>query len=155
MLRLPSPGIWSRIRSFTCFYSKCVIQLARLHRVDERWTNEYEVLVGRWWQGKAIILGENSPNVILSTKNLTYTGLPSKTLFHGGRPEQYEHLRANKKEDKRFRFLWPCIVSKIWREKTNKMQQLDLEVRHPRCVGSITKNFVYYTYSQTQLYFTY
>ena len=26
-----------------------------------------------------------------------------------------------------------------------------LEVRHPRCVGSITKNFVYYTYSQTQL----
>ena len=30
-----------------------------------------------------------------------------------------------------------------------------LEVRHPRCVGSITKNFVYYTYSQTQLYFIY
>ena len=30
-----------------------------------------------------------------------------------------------------------------------------LEVRHPRRVGSITKNFVYYTYSQTQLYFTY
>ena len=30
-----------------------------------------------------------------------------------------------------------------------------LEVRHPRCVGSITKNIVYYTYSQTQLYFTY
>ena len=29
-----------------------------------------------------------------------------------------------------------------------------LEVRHPRCVGSITKNFVYYTYSQIQLYFT-
>ena len=28
------------------------------------------------------------------------------------------------------------------------------EVRHPRCVGSITKNFVYYTYSGTQLYFT-
>jgi len=27
---------------------------------------------------------------------------------------------------------------------------LNLEVRHPRCVGSITKNFVYYTYSQTQ-----
>jgi len=27
-------------------------------------------------------------------------------------------------------------------------------VRHPRCVGSITKNFVYYTYSGTQLYFT-
>ena len=24
-----------------------------------------------------------------------------------------------------FRFLWPCIVSKIWREKTNKMQRLD------------------------------
>ena len=24
-----------------------------------------------------------------------------------------------------FRFLWPCIVSKVWREKTNKMQQLD------------------------------
>ena len=31
---------------------------------------------------------------------------------------------------------------------------IGLEVRHPRCVGSITKNFVYYTYSQTQLYFT-
>jgi hypothetical protein len=31
----------------------------------------------------------------------------------------------------------------------------NLEVRHPHCVGSITKNFVYYTYSQTQLYFTY
>jgi len=26
-----------------------------------------------------------------------------------------------------------------------------LMVRHPRCFGSITKNFVYYTYSQTQL----
>ena len=31
----------------------------------------------------------------------------------------------------------------------------NLEVRHPRCVGSIKKNFVYYTYSQKQLYFTY
>jgi len=30
-----------------------------------------------------------------------------------------------------------------------------LEARHPRCVGSITKNFVYYMYSQTQLYFNY
>ena len=27
----------------------------------------------------------------------------------------------------------------------------NLEVRHPRCVGSITKNFVYYTYSQTHI----
>jgi len=27
----------------------------------------------------------------------------------------------------------------------------NLEVRHPRCVGSITKNFVYYTSSRTQL----
>jgi len=26
-------------------------------------------------------------------------------------------------------------------------------VRHPCCVGSITKNLVYYTYSRTQLYF--
>ena len=25
-----------------------------------------------------------------------------------------------------FAFLWPCIVSKVWREKTNKMQQLDV-----------------------------
>jgi hypothetical protein len=25
-----------------------------------------------------------------------------------------------------FRFLWPCIVSKIWKEKTNKMQELDV-----------------------------
>ena len=31
----------------------------------------------------------------------------------------------------------------------------DLEVRHPRCVGTVTKNIVYYTYSRTQLYFTY
>jgi len=30
----------------------------------------------------------------------------------------------------------------------------NVEVRHPRCIGSITKNFVYYTYSRTQLYFT-
>jgi len=30
-----------------------------------------------------------------------------------------------------------------------------LEVRLPRFVGSITNNFVYYTYSRTQLYFTY
>jgi hypothetical protein len=27
--------------------------------------------------------------------------------------------------------------------------QKNLEVRHARCVGSITKNFVYYMYSQT------
>ena len=27
----------------------------------------------------------------------------------------------------------------------------NLDVRHPRCVGSITKNLVYYMYSQTQL----
>ena len=27
-------------------------------------------------------------------------------------------------------------------------------MRHPRCVGSITKNFVYYKYNRTQLYFT-
>ena len=26
----------------------------------------------------------------------------------------------------RFRYLWPCIVSVVWREKTNKMQQLDV-----------------------------
>jgi len=25
-----------------------------------------------------------------------------------------------------FRFLWPFIVSRVWREKTNKMQQLDV-----------------------------
>ena len=25
-----------------------------------------------------------------------------------------------------FRFLWPCIMSKVWREKPNKMQQLDV-----------------------------
>jgi len=36
---------------------------------------------------------------------------------------------------------------------TGRMQGT-LEVRHPHCVGSITKNFVYYTYSRTQLYFT-
>ena len=45
-------------------------------------------------------------------------------------------------QDKRFYWnMWNCP----W----------NLEVRHPRCVGSITKNFVCYTYSQTQLYFTY
>ena len=27
----------------------------------------------------------------------------------------------------------------------------DLEVRHPRCVGSITKNFVYYTYKHNYI----
>jgi hypothetical protein len=27
-------------------------------------------------------------------------------------------------------------------------------VRHPRCVRPLTKNFVYYTYSRTQLYFS-
>ena len=39
--------------------------------------------------------------------------------------------------------------------ESSSILDLNLEVRHPRCVGSITKNFVYYTYSQTQLYFTY
>ena len=31
-----------------------------------------------------------------------------------------------------FRFLWPCIVSKLWREeeKTNKMQQSDVYYQH-------------------------
>jgi len=28
-------------------------------------------------------------------------------------------------------------------------------VRHPRCVGSVTKNYLYYTHSRTQLYFAY
>jgi len=31
----------------------------------------------------------------------------------------------------------------------------DFEVRHPRCVCSITKNLVYYTYSRTQIFLTY
>jgi len=30
----------------------------------------------------------------------------------------------------------------------------DFEVRHPRCVGSITKNIVYFMYSRTQIYFS-
>jgi len=32
----------------------------------------------------------------------------------------------------RFRFLWPCIVSKLWRERerTNKMQQSDVYYQH-------------------------
>jgi len=47
-----------------------------------------------------------------------------------------------------------------WMQKDNKPNDSDrlyvnFELRHRRCVGSITKNFVYYTYSQTQLYFNY
>jgi len=36
-----------------------------------------------------------------------------------------------------------------WETVTN-----NFEVCHPRCVGSVTENLVYYTYSRTQLYFT-
>jgi hypothetical protein len=40
------------------------------------------------------------------------------------------------------------------RDRRSSIKSVDnLEVRHPRCVGSITKNFVHYTYSRTQLYF--
>ena len=35
-------------------------------------------------------------------------------------------------------------VTMEWRRLHNE-ELCDLEVRHPRCVGSITKNFVYYT----------
>jgi len=38
---------------------------------------------------------------------------------------------------------------------SHKSFKPDLEVHHPHCVGSVTKNFVYYTYSRTRLYFTY
>ena len=38
--------------------------------------------------------------------------------------------------------------------RTCSQGSTNFEVRHPRCVGSITKNIVYYTYSRTQLYFT-
>ena len=38
--------------------------------------------------------------------------------------------------------------------RTRIIIKSNLEVRHLRCVGSITENFVYYTYSRTQLYFT-
>ena len=37
-------------------------------------------------------------------------------------------------------------------KQNTQNQLLTLEVRHTRCVGSITKDIVYYTYSQTQLY---
>ena len=40
------------------------------------------------------------------------------------------------------------INTAVWAER----RICDLEVRHPCCVGSITKDIVYYTYSQTQLY---
>jgi len=39
-------------------------------------------------------------------------------------------------------------------EKGVVMTKFNFGVRHPRCVGSITNNLVYYTYSRTQLYFT-
>ena len=35
---------------------------------------------------------------------------------------------------KYFRFLWPCIVGKVWREKTNKMQQFGCCGSVPCCV---------------------
>ena len=38
----------------------------------------------------------------------------------------YKRLYKKPHELPSFRFLWPCIVSKIWREKTNKLQQLDV-----------------------------
>jgi len=43
-------------------------------------------------------------------------------------------VTVTKHEDS-FRFLWPCIVSKLWRErkKTNKMQQSD--VYYQRCLN--------------------
>ena len=40
-------------------------------------------------------------------------------------------------------------VGTLW--GTHFVRGYKLEVRHPRCVGSITKSFVYYTYSRTQL----
>jgi len=54
---------------------------------------------------------KSSLNANLSSKNLTYTGLPPKTLFHRRKAEQYEHLRANKHEDKRF--LWIFAILQI------------------------------------------
>ena len=35
-------------------------------------------------------------------------------------------LNPYKRKLPNFRFLWPCMVRKVWREKTNKMQQLDV-----------------------------
>jgi len=37
-------------------------------------------------------------------------------------------------------------------EVTLETSEIYLEVRHPRCVGSITNSFVYYMYSRTHLY---
>ena len=48
-----------------------------------------------------------------------------------------------------------CLVCIIGNGYITVKKSYYLKVRHPRCVGSVTKNFVYYTYSQTQLYFTY
>jgi len=47
---------------------------------------------------------KSSPNAILFTKNLTYSYAvqPYKTLFRRERAKRNEHLKANKKEDKRF-----------------------------------------------------
>jgi len=47
----------------------------------------------------------------------------------------------------------PEVISLVSKKKCITVNRLlGLEMRHPRCVGSITKNFVYHTYSRTQLY---
>ena len=54
-------------------------------------------------------------------------------------------------------FVQLCISEKKCcntRKAKRKKKPPNFEVHRPRCVGSITKNIVYYTYSRTQLYFT-
>ena len=56
-----------------------------------------------------------------------------------------------------FRIPWPsqrklyCSKCILYSRVRASWIEFNLEVRHRRCVGSITKNIVYYTYSQTQL----
>jgi len=47
------------------------------------------------------------------------------------------------------------LGTKIYQHSIRYMERdTCFEMRHPRCVGSVTKNFfIYYTYSRTQLYF--
>ena len=64
------------------------------------------IIHGSWCHGSNLTLQE--------TLYLTYDILPFQLSIR-------RHVTYSC-----FRFLWPFIVSKIWREKTNKMQQLDV-----------------------------
>jgi len=54
-------------------------------------------------------------------------------------------------KNSQFYFIQQCQTQYYDYNNNGKFKDLfsKVEVPHPRCVGSITKNFVYYTYSQT------